>query len=403
MQILDRISRIRPGGGTDIQPALEEAYLSLATTPARIKHVILLTDGQAPYGSISELTRQMNAELITISTIAVGSGADTVLLNMIADNGGGRAYFTNDPYSIPRIFLQETSLVTQNSIIEEPFQPKVTKRHSMIKGVSVGSAPDLLGFVSTRKKDGADVILANPYHGDPILATWRWGSGKTTVFTSDVKNRWATAWVSTRTFFPKFWAQVVRETMRRKDETFFEMSAEIRQGRGHVVVDAIDENDDFINGLVSTVNVTDPNGDEREVELTQTAPGLYEGEFDLTAFGPYFLEAVHREQPGPEGERGSKVAESRSALAYPYPAEYFYLEPNTQLVDKATEITGGSVEPEVSALFDPEGQRVEFQKPLWMWFLWPAFFLIFLDVLFRRVRFYGRTNVKWSKVAGSGS
>lgn len=401
MQIIDKISRIRVGGGTNIQPALEEAYLTLATTPAKIKHVILLTDGQSPYGSINELTRQMHAELITISTVAVGTDADTVLLNMIADNGGGRAYFTNDPYSVPRIFLQETSLVTQNSIIEEPFQPKVVKNHAMLKGLSMSSAPDLLGYVSTQKKDGAEVILTNPYQGDPLLATWRWGIGKTTVFTSDVKNRWATAWVSTRTFFPKFWAQVVRETMRRKDETFFEMRAELRSGRGHVVVDAIDENDDFINGLVSTVQVHHPDGKKTEVELFQTAPGLYEGDFELGAFGPYYLEAVHRKQPPAPDKKGEKVAESRTSLAYPYPTEYFYLEPNTRLVEKVTEITDGKVDPTIGELFDPEGQKVTTQEPLWMWFIWPAFFLIAIDVLFRRVRFYGRTRVPWHKVAGA--
>src|SRR5690606_9148065 len=142
---------------------------------------------------------------------------------------------------------QETSLVTQNAIVEEPFKPRVKKNHSMISGVNMGGAPDLLGYVTTKAKDGADVILTNPYQGDPILATWRYGIGKTTVFTSDVKNRWAMAWVSTRTFFPKFWAQVVRPTMRRKDQTFFEMSAELRDGKGHVTVDAIDDDDDFLN------------------------------------------------------------------------------------------------------------------------------------------------------------
>jgi len=399
MQILDKISRIRAGGGTDIQPALEMAYLDLATTPAKIKHVILLTDGQSPYGTISELVHQMSSELITVSTIAVGNGSDTVLLNMIADNGGGRAYFTNDPRSIPRIFLQETSMVTQNAIVEEPFHVKVAKNHAMISGVGMSSAPDLLGYVTTQAKKGAEVILTNPTHGDPVLATWRWGIGKTTVFTSDAKNRWATAWVTSRTFFPKFWAQVVRETMRRKDETFFEMSATLDHGRGHVTVDAIDDDDDFINGLISTVKVTPPKGEPFMIDLEQSAPGLYEGDFELSTFGPYYLEAVHSTQ-GENGNAGDKVAESRATLSYPYPAEYFALEPNLSLVDKATELTGGNSKPTAEVLFDPEGSKVKFQKPLWQYFLWPALFLILLDVMFRRVRFYGKTSVPWEKVAG---
>ena len=399
MQILDKLSRLRPGGGTDIQAGLEEAYLTLSQTPARIKHVILLSDGVSDYGTIPELVRQMNSELITVSTIAVGNGADTILLNQIADYGGGRAYFTNDPYSIPRIFLQETSLVTQNAIIEEPFQARVKKKHAMIKGLNISGGPDLFGYVTTRAKDGAEVILTNPYHGDPVLATWRWGIGKTTVFTSDVKNRWATAWVSTRTFFPRFWAQVVRETMRRKDQTFFDMSAELDQGRGHIMVDAIDDDDEFINGLISLVKVTPPQGEAFEVELYQSAPGIYEGYFELTSFGPYYLEAKHHEQDG-EGGPGEEIAESRGTLSYPYPTEYFFIEPNTQLVNDAVAVTGGHEDPTTDTLFDPEGQQVRFQQPLWHYFLWAALFLMIFDILFRRVRFYGRMSVPWSRVAG---
>src|SRR5690606_25920943 len=125
-------------------------------------------------------------------------------------------------------------------------------------------------------------------------------------------------------------------TMRRKDQTFFEMSAELRDGKGHVTVDAIDDDDDFLNGLHSAVKVTPPEGEPFEIDLFQTAPGLYEGDFELGEFGPYYLEAVHREQ-GEDGGPGDEIAESRATLSYPYPAEFFYLEPNVSLVDKVTE------------------------------------------------------------------
>jgi len=135
------------------------------------------------------------------------------------------------------------------------------------------------------------------------------------------------------------------------------------------------------------------------IDLEQSAPGLYEGDFELSTFGPYYLEAVHSTQ-GENGNAGDKVAESRATLSYPYPAEYFALEPNLSLVDKATELTGGNSKPTAEVLFDPEGSKVKFQKPLWQYFLWPALFLILLDVMFRRVRFYGKTSVPWEKVAG---
>lgn len=47
-RIATDISKLTPSGGTHIYPALEIAWQALQSTPAKIKHVIVLTDGQAP-------------------------------------------------------------------------------------------------------------------------------------------------------------------------------------------------------------------------------------------------------------------------------------------------------------------------------------------------------------------
>lgn len=65
------IGRIAARGGTNIFPALDAAYQDLAVTRARIEHVILLTDGQAPEQGIPELTQAMRAEGITVSTVGL--------------------------------------------------------------------------------------------------------------------------------------------------------------------------------------------------------------------------------------------------------------------------------------------------------------------------------------------
>lgn len=50
----------------------------------------------------------MLREGITVSTVAVGSDADTRLLESIADRGDGRYYFTDEFSNIPEIFTRET-------------------------------------------------------------------------------------------------------------------------------------------------------------------------------------------------------------------------------------------------------------------------------------------------------
>ena len=60
----------------------------------------------------------------------------------------------------------------------------------MLKGVELADAPLLMGYVSTtRQGDRAKVLLVSDY-GDPILAKWNYGLGRSVAFTSDAKNRW---------------------------------------------------------------------------------------------------------------------------------------------------------------------------------------------------------------------
>ena len=51
---------------------------------------------------------------------------------------------------------------------------------------------------------------------DPLLGAWQYGLGRSVVFTSDAKSRWAAEWLSWPGY-GKFWAQVVRHSMRKSD------------------------------------------------------------------------------------------------------------------------------------------------------------------------------------------
>ncbi|MCL2450207.1 MAG: VWA domain-containing protein, partial [Polyangiaceae bacterium] len=86
-RIQNDIARIQAGGGTEIFPALDTAYQALSTTRARRKHVVLLTDGQAPQNGIRDLVQAMSAEEITVTTVGLGGGVDESLLRMVSEVG----------------------------------------------------------------------------------------------------------------------------------------------------------------------------------------------------------------------------------------------------------------------------------------------------------------------------
>jgi Mg-chelatase subunit ChlD len=377
------ISRLTAGGGTNILPALKEAYDQLDPARAKLKHVILLTDGQASYDGVRELCDEMAEHTITISAVAVGAEADKTLLTMIAERGGGRFYYTQSAQNIPKIFTKETTEVARNALVEEQVGLHVGKRAELLDGVGIESAPPLRGYVSTKPKPLSDVILVSDL-GEPILARWRVGLGQAAAFTSDVKNRWAVNWLKWPGY-GKFWAHLVRSTMRHAtggSGRSYELGVDVDPPRAHVTVDAIGADDKFVSGLSTTLQVIDPEhpGDKREVTMPETAPGRYEGEFTLGRYGAFLLRAIHK-------QNGQTVAESTGALSLPYPREYLALPPDDALLARVAALTGGRVAPAPAQFFDARGERIRYHKELWPFCLWLAALLLLVDVAARRVRF----------------
>ncbi|MFB6375525.1 MAG: VWA domain-containing protein, partial [Bradymonadaceae bacterium] len=395
VRILEDISRLQASGGTDIAAGLSYGFEKLAMTPAKLKHVILLSDGHSdPSNIFGEILPAMRIENVTVSTVAIGSESATTLLRRIAEGGGGRYYFTSDPYNIPRIFMKETSTVSRSSMVEEPFRPQVAKDAQVLEGIPWKKAPYLLGYVSTKAKAQAEVLLTSEY-GEPILARWRRGLGKAVAFTSDLKNRWAVQWVQW-SGYSKFWAQLIRDTMRTDVRTRLGMRAEVVQGEAHIVVDAIGRDDQFINGLDSSVVITNPDGKKKTVKLRQTAAGRYEARVPLDTYGSYQLEANHR--AGETTDRENFAAVSFGSLSYPYPREHLFLEPNREIGRKAADVARGETNPDVATLFDPMGEEVKYRRELWPYFLIAALALLVLDLASRRIRMGGKTEVSWDEL-----
>ena len=382
LRIISDISRLRASGGTAIKPALAEAFNQLQGARAKVKHVILLSDGQSPYAGINQLVTEMARARITVSSVGVGSGADRNLLQTIAERGGGRFYHTDDARNIPKIFTKETTQVARSALVEEAIRVQILKRANVIQGINWGSAPALRGYVSTKPKPRSETLLVSNY-GEPILSLWRVGLGKTAAFTSDVKNRWAVGWLNWPGY-RQFWAQLVREIMRHRIQRSYEMKARARQGTVQVTVDALNRADRFINGLDAQLTVFNPfrPGRKLVLPLHQTAAGRYEANFRLPSYGSFLLRGRYR-------NAGKLVAESITSLAVPYPEEYTQFIQRPAHIARAAAITGGQSNPSVAAIFDPGGEKVVYHRDLWSWLIFGVLGLLALDVLLRRVRFLG--------------
>jgi Ca-activated chloride channel homolog len=401
-RIQSDIARLSPGGGTEIFSALDAAYQSLSVTRARKKHVILLTDGQAPQNGIRELVQAMAAEGMTVSTVGLGTGIDDGLLRTISDLGGGRFYKVTDPQALPKVFTRETEMVSRSAAVEEYFQPRLVAPADFLRGIDMGASPYLHGYVATKMKPPPAQEILESELGEPILARWHVGLGWTIAWTSDVKNLWAVEWLRWPGY-GQFWGQLVREHMRQKKRQQLDMRAELDTATGRVraSIDAVGADDKFENGLTGRLEVRGPQEaasmghgapPTRKVDLRQTAPGRYEAEFPLDRYGPFSLHAsLERSVEDAQGaDKTLTVAESFGHVNNPYPREFLALKPDVLALTRVAEITGGRLNPGPAGALDPAGESVTHHEDLWPRFIGAAIVVFLLDLLARRVRWFDR-------------
>ncbi len=387
MRISSEISRLQSGGGTNIFPGLKEAFEILQGINAKVKHVILMTDGEAPSDGIPELVQDMRGARITVSCVGV-QGADRNLLSMIADAGDGRLYMVEDIGALPKIFMKETQEAQKSQLVEDVIHVRVAKKVEAIEGTGVENAPPLHGYVTTKPKPTAETILISDL-GEPILARWRHGAGNSVAWTSDVKNRWGVDWIRWGGY-PKFWAQVIRSSMRRKVYDSYDLTAKVADGRAMVTVDAIDTGDKFVNELETKLEVIDPatNKTTQTVPMEQTAAGRYTADFRIEKYGSYLLKAVHKRD-------GKTVAESMGSVALSYPLEYLRTTPDPEPLRHAAQVSGGHDQAKPAEIWATNDESVKYAQDLWPWVLLGVVGLFILDLYAKRVRLFGYRTIKF--------
>ena len=374
--IIDRISTIEASGGTSIYPGLSDAYEALVGASAKLKHVILLTDGHSEPGDFDGIAGDMVAARITLSSVAVGTGADQELLQKLAETGSGRFYLCEEANSIPQIFAKETVEASKSAINELPFVPIMVRPTQVLAGIDLETAPFLLGYVITKPKPTSEFILASEV-GDPVLVWWRYGLGMTAAFTSDAKSQWAAEWLTWSNFGP-FWAQVIRHCMRKSESKGVFVEVQRNGNRSSVIVDSVDPAGKFVNQATTKMTVIAPQLERTNLELEQIAPGRYQAEISTDVTGAYHLELSQSVNNVPN------FRQTRS-IVVGYPDELRLGPADENLMKKVAEVSGGKYCPTVKDLYAKSDRVAQNVIPLWPFLLITALCLFLLDVLFRRL------------------
>lgn len=385
--IQDSIATLPLGGGTDIYAALEVGLTDLEQQSARVRHIVVLTDGRSESDAIAyrQLADRAQAQDITISTIAIGFDADTELLDDLAQWGGGRYYFTDEPEDIPLLTLQESEIARSDPSVEGSFNAALSEVHPLVRGFAPAQLPTLEGYVATTPKETAEVVLVSQ-EGDPILASWQYGLGRAVAWTSSAADPWANSWLNWEDY-GRFWSQLVRYTLPEVNNGPMQLRLEPQPDGARLVATVLQPSGEPLDLANAVAQVTLPNGTDRTFNLRQIAPGQYAQDLLLPGPGPYGIVAV--------AERDGEQFRTETGYVQHVAAEY---QPSTvldnqlqgeALLTEIAQITGGSVLTPDSALVVEPTNTVE-EEPFnpwtqpWTWLISVALLLWVLEIAVRR-------------------
>jgi hypothetical protein len=329
----------------------------------------------------------MVADDITLTTIAVGDDADDQTLMRLADVGGGEFYPVRNPRTLPRVLVDSVQVINQPLIKEDPFAPVVRATGSTLT-IGLDEAPLLGGLVITGPKPDPQVTVEMEHpDGEPLLAHWQAGLGRTAAFTSDADGRWSRRWIDWPGF-ATFWAQLARTIARPATSPDAELIAQIVDGRLRITLEAASDKQ-FLDYLHVDGTVYAPGGRAVPVRLRQTAPGRYETSIDAARPGNYVVAL----SPRRGNRRLAPVIGGASQSASP---EFRRFRSNGALLDQIADMTGGRrldvTRPRATDLFDRQGMEPSLAAlPVWQSLLWLTLGLVLLDVASRRLAWgYGR-------------
>lgn len=290
--IKDKIMKIYDGGGTTIKPALQEAYQKIMGCDASVKHVVLLTDGMGETDDFRDVIENYSGSGVTLSTVAVGQGSDTRLLEQLANQCNGRYYYSDTSSDIPKIFAQEVFLGGDSYIQTGDIGLSVYTGHELTKNLFSEGWPKLQGYISSSPKPASSSIIVSADKEDPILTAWQYGLGRGIAWNSDVTGEWTAAY-SGKEDYVQLWKRIV--DYAAGNSSLGEDSVNVMTA-GETTEITYFAND-YDGHTQVLANVIDPEGNTTEIALHATAPGRYEADFDTSRTGLYHFN-IRRQDEG---------------------------------------------------------------------------------------------------------
>ena len=208
-ELKDKIRKLEAYQGTFLGSALAYTYEFVTNLHYDKNEVLLISDG-LPYGG-NEGTQQIQAKNyvermalanISVSTVNTVSKDGLKLMEELASIGNGYSYNINDLKEVESLVLNEVMNSLKDEILEDnPSKVDIIlKQNDLVLGIE--TLPDVIGIIYNTSKVGSDVVInatytdsSNRKYEIPLYATWDYGNGRVSSFTSNISGDWISNWI----------------------------------------------------------------------------------------------------------------------------------------------------------------------------------------------------------------
>jgi Mg-chelatase subunit ChlD len=188
--LVARIRALQYGGGTDFKEALQTALAELLVSRSRVRHVILLTDGDTNRHANDHMALIADYARAGISVTAVRIGADAAnleLLQRIASETGGEFHHVESLQALPQIMIRDAQRRIDMAADRSDAVARFGTPGPILTGLREEELPPVARWAVTRQKPGAELRLYVERDGrrEPILSTWQYGLGRAAALPLD--------------------------------------------------------------------------------------------------------------------------------------------------------------------------------------------------------------------------
>jgi Mg-chelatase subunit ChlD len=380
-EVLARVQRLEPGGGTDFKEALEIAQREILQSGIAVREIILLTDGDTnrQYHDHDQLMASLAKENIPVSTVRIGPDLENLrLLEDFAHATGGVFYRVEDITKLPQLLVHLTH-EAQNFKLRERARIEVSGSSAILSGLSADAIPPIEFFAITEPKDGAQVPLI-AHKGNvtaPLVAAWQYQLGRAAIFSADPDSLGSLAWLRWN-HYAEFWSQLVSWVAREGDSGPFTLrAANAADGTIEIVAEKADQAP--AENLFCRISGPQRTAD---IALSQIGPSIYRGESPPLTRGKYTLTLMVK-----AGDTESVIVRQEIAATGAKNADASELAlrpPDTELLRDLSAGTQGEFTSSIAAILAHRGATVRTWRPIAATLLPFAILMVLGDALVRR-------------------